>query len=200
MKKIILAGLISLIALPAAAAGPATWTGEKRIKEGTKLECHYKFQVGRTKYLPAYTGYTWNTSWDHGDSPVCAKKQYDSGSQWWHMSSDSTKEWKGWRNSEAGDYYNDLRNFEKSNLIKNWSDPVIPFIDSNGTMLAIPTNAYKAYLAKVRIGMAEPLQTFIKNANTYGIYPDIQTSQYAAYKEIAKSTTQYISVPMWGLP
>ena len=187
--------LVGLIALPAAAAVDhehGEWTGAKRQVED-KLECQFKYIATGGDHYGDYEAYTWQQSWEHGQSPICPTSIWDSGLRWWHTTHRAADDWKAWKNTEGYAIYKAVHDFEKSDLMKNWKDPVVPFMDSNGTMLSIPTADYKAYLTRVRLGVAEPLSTFLANTKTYGIYPDISTSLYAEYIKIVPQTTKYIS-------
>lgn len=197
--------LVGLIALPAVASidhGHGEWNGKKRI-HNNKLECEITYIATGGEHYGDYEAHKWMTSMDHGDSPYCAKHFYDSGMLWWHVKPGSMSDWNKWKKTEGYAIYKAVHNFEKSDLMKNWKDPVVPIMTKQGTedvMLSIPTADYKAYLTRVRLGVAEPLSTFLANTQTYGIYPDISTSLYAEYIKIVPQTTKYISTLIRNAP
>lgn len=182
-----MAGLISLIALPAAAASDATWTGNKRMKNGDRLECEYTFHVGRTKYLPAYSSSTWNTSWEHGMSPICAKTQYDSGSQWWHMTEKSNREWKNWKNTGAYEKYKIVKEEEKK--VKDSNFQQFMLVTSDDKIVKVSKGNLLRHLAAVRVGMGASYDTFIaNNTDSYvdisDMTPEMQKLFLKAYEQL----------------
>ena len=188
MKKIILAAMISLIALPAAAASDAKWTGEKRMKDGDKLECKYRFFQGRTKYLPAYWADVWNTSWEHGQSPICAPTQYDSGSQWWHMTEESARYWKEWKTTNGYTKFKTVQEEEKK--VKNSDYQQFILVTSDDKLVKVNKGPLLSYLARVRVGLGEPYDTFIANNTASNVdmgsmTPEMQKLALKAYEPLS---------------
>ena len=188
MKKIVMAVLVGLIALPAAAdflgdppADMGQWLGGKRLDENQRLQCEFR------EYKSGKPTTFWNPSYRHGLSPVCPNDL--ARVAWgWHVPTQAQKAYGWWKDSENGAIFKNMD--DTRNEAKGYEYNTLELYAPDGNIVSVYKDAYVAYMQRHQIAMSESYDTFIKNntVRTF-ILSEYNPNLQALYKSYADHWT-----------
>ena len=157
MKKIIMAVLVGLIALPAFAGNRddnGYWLGGKKIDDNGRLQCEFR------EYKNGKPTTFWNPSFRHGLSPVCPN-QLTRVAWGWHVITDAQYKYLDWSRTADSKLFSAIK--DKWNEAKKVNENTLEVYTLDGTVVSVYTDAYVDYIQRVMLGMAKPYNTFVNN-------------------------------------
>lgn len=197
MKRIILSILVSLIALPAAAAynTDAEWTGKTRLDtEHNKLECEFHYQY---KNHSVTNKYMWSTSMEHGKSPVCpAHLRSKDGDGNWHVGDLGWDGWNAWKKTSDYELYKSILIKEKA-AYKAEEGGYTWITAPNNDIVRVLNEDYADYYTRIRTNTAESPTDFLYE---YADKPLLDKAETAYHKNDADDHRWWYQVRYQHIP
>ena len=199
MKRIILAILVSLVALPAAAAykSDAAWNGNTRLDgDHGKLECEFKY-VYHGPYNQNENRTFWSTSMEHGKSPVCPVHLTYGDDSNWHVGDLGWDAWNNWKNTNDYQQYKLFLSKEKNASNAPEGEYTWILTEQNGDMVRVLNEDFHDYRTRIRTNTAESHKDFLY---AYADKPIISKDDVLLYGPSAEdhywwSLTRYQHIP-----